>query len=390
MLTLEHFEIFSKYKDSGAHAFKKNIVSSMDKDRYADIHKSLKEAAEFGASLGRELSFWNSRFYRDGGVQGNRPKDLWSAIINADSDLLGKYPQVYVIASELGLEIGFSIAIHERDYYNEDIKIKNRAIVPILYRMLPNFDSAIIKTLQEGLNKNGSNWFFGEKSRQGLKGDFDNLTDLVRHIKSGKASEKGGGSVYKIISPSEVIKPNFRLQDEVKTMIELFSQIMYSLKPLEDDKAFLLTKHALSDAHAKVTAEDFSEETDRKTYKFGKIANRLGQRKFREKLLEVYGGTCAVTGCTEISVLQAAHITPYNGPKTNHVQNGLLLRADVHNLFDLGLISIDPESMRIHVSPRVEDLIYRSLDGNLVRLPNNKNHRPSHTNLNDQYKNYLK
>jgi hypothetical protein len=68
----------------------------------------------------------------------------------------------------------------------------------------------------------------------------------------------------------------------------------------------------------------------------------------------------------------------------------LLLRADVHNLFDLGLISIDPESMRIHVSPRVEDLIYRSLDGNLVRLPNNKNHRPSHTNLNDQYKNYLK
>ena len=62
--------------------------------------------------------------------------------------------------------------------------------------MLPNFDSAVIKTLQEGLNKNGSNWFFGEKSRQGLKGDFDNLTDLVRHIKSGKASEKGATIPY--------------------------------------------------------------------------------------------------------------------------------------------------------------------------------------------------
>ena len=93
-----------------------------------------------------------------------------------------------------------------------------------------------------------------------------------------------------------------------------------------------------------------------------------------------------MTGCTEINVLQAAHITPYNGPKTNHVQNGILLRADVHNLFDLGLISIDSESMRIHVSPRVEDSIYRSLDGNLVSLPNDENQRPSHINLNDQYK----
>ena len=155
----------------------------------------LKKQLNLVLPLSKGLRYWNSRFYRDGGVQGNRPKDLWSAIINEDSDLLGKYPQVYVIASELGLEIGFSIAIHERDYYNDDIKIKNRAIVPILYRMLPNYDSSIIKTLQEGLNKNGSNWFFGEKSRQGVKGDFDNLTDLVRHIKSRKASEKGGGSV---------------------------------------------------------------------------------------------------------------------------------------------------------------------------------------------------
>lgn len=77
------------------------------------------------------------------------------------------------------------------------------------------------------------------------------------------------------------------------------------------------------------------------------IAIRRGQAGFRNQLLEAYG-CCAMSGCTVASALEAAHIMPYQGPGTNHPSNGLLLRADLHTLFDLGLLSVDHETLRKH------------------------------------------
>ncbi len=50
--------------------------------------------------------------------------------------------------------------------------------------------------------------------------------------------------------------------------------------------------------------------------------------------MDAYGGRCAVTNCDIEDVLEAAHISPYNGPSTDQVYNGLLLRTDIHTLFD--------------------------------------------------------
>ncbi len=55
-----------------------------------------------------------------------------------------------------------------------------------------------------------------------------------------------------------------------------------------------------------------------------------------------YEHRCVVTGCTVIAVLEAAHIRPYRRPEDNDVKNGLLLRADIHTLFDLNLLGIEP------------------------------------------------
>lgn len=71
------------------------------------------------------------------------------------------------------------------------------------------------------------------------------------------------------------------------------------------------------------------------------IALRRGQTAFRGALMKAYEGRCAITGCEIREVLEAAHISPYLGEHTNHVSNGLLLRADVHTLFDCGLINVD-------------------------------------------------
>lgn len=385
MLTAQHFEVFEKYKTAGAHAFSNNIVSLDDKQRYSEIHTSLISAAKFGSSYDNGFEFWNSRFHMTGGVQGQRPKDLWSAIINKESEPFSRYPQIYFIASELGLEIGFSVAIHEADYYDEDIKIRNRLIVPILYRMFPSASSDIVKALSNSLEGDERKWYFGVKSRQGLKGDFETLGDLVNFIKSGEASDRGGGSIFKVISPSELAEQAFSLEDEAQKMMALFGPLMRSLTPSERDAAYLTAQNALNEEHASVDQFDPKDNLDGKTFKMRKLANRLGQRKFREALVVAYDGTCAISGSTEVSALQAAHISPYNGSKTNSVQNGLLLRADIHNLFDLGLISINPETFTIMVSDRITDATYRAYHKTKIKLPEKKSHRPSRLSLQSQF-----
>lgn len=99
------------------------------------------------------------------------------------------------------------------------------------------------------------------------------------------------------------------------------------------------------------------------------ITRRRGQRAFREGLLRAYEGRCAITGCDVKDVLEAAHIVPYLGPMTNRTDNGLLLRADIHTLFDCGLISIDAQTRSVVVADRLLATDYASLNGKALRAP---------------------
>ena len=74
--------------------------------------------------------------------------------------------------------------------------------------------------------------------------------------------------------------------------------------------------------------------------------------------------------------LEAAHIVPYRGPQTNHLSNGLLLRADMHDLFDLGLIAVS-ESMRLLLSRELEGTQYEQYDGLPLWLPPESELRPN-------------
>jgi putative restriction endonuclease len=116
------------------------------------------------------------------------------------------------------------------------------------------------------------------------------------------------------------------------------------------------------------------------------VAMRQGQARFREKLLDAYDARCAVTGTSIPQTLQAAHIIPYSGPATNSVQNGLLLRADIHNLFDLGLIQIDPETFLIRLATEILGTSFGKLQGRQLRLPKQTSHRPSNAALSARMK----
>lgn len=79
---------------------------------------------------------------------------------------------------------------------------------------------------------------------------------------------------------------------------------------------------------------------------------RLGQGAFRVLVTDAYQRHCAITGEKTLPVLEAAHIKPYSKQGPHRVSNGLLLRSDLHKLFDLGYVTVTPR-MIVEVSPRL-------------------------------------
>ena len=99
------------------------------------------------------------------------------------------------------------------------------------------------------------------------------------------------------------------------------------------------------------------------------IVARQGAGAFRKAALEAFGGRCAVTGCDVPDVLEAAHIVPYLGKTTNVIGNTLLLRADIHTLFDRGLLSVCPETLQVMLPTSMLETAYGHLQGSKINLP---------------------
>lgn len=121
---------------------------------------------------------------------------------------------------------------------------------------------------------------------------------------------------------------------------------------------------------------DLNNEEDARERIQRTIVQRRGQKRFRSSLISAYEGKCAITGCSIIDILEAAHIAPYLGEHTNETSNGLLLRADLHTLFDCGLLAIDPETEEVLLAPRISDSEYKDWSKHPIRMPKNKKNRP--------------
>lgn len=107
------------------------------------------------------------------------------------------------------------------------------------------------------------------------------------------------------------------------------------------------------------------------------VHRRQGAPRFRRALVTAYEGRCAMTQYDAPAALEAAHILPYRGPQTNHPTNGLLLRADMHDLFDLGLIAVDPDSMRLLLARELDGTKYERYAGQLLAVPQQVELRPN-------------
>ncbi|GID94543.1 HNH endonuclease [Amorphoplanes digitatis] len=135
----------------------------------------------------------------------------------------------------------------------------------------------------------------------------------------------------------------------------------------------------ISDAERSIAEHDAppDDDYDARRRTFREIVERRGQPGFRRNLLTAYAGSCAVTGCAAVDVLEAAHLRPYRGPASNTVTNGLLLRADIHTLLDLRLLAINPKTRTVAASKSLKHTEYAELDGRSIREPVQSAYRPA-------------
>ncbi|RMD83027.1 MAG: HNH endonuclease [Candidatus Dadabacteria bacterium] len=115
------------------------------------------------------------------------------------------------------------------------------------------------------------------------------------------------------------------------------------------------------------------------------VRPRLGQGTFRVAVTDAYGRACTVTGEHSLPALDAAHIKPYSAGGEHAVHNGLLLRSDIHRLFDKGYVTVSGD-FRFEVSRRLKDDFengrsYYPLQGRRICLPGNEAEYPDRVAL---------
>ena len=113
---------------------------------------------------------------------------------------------------------------------------------------------------------------------------------------------------------------------------------------------------------------------------------RLGQGTFRVLVTEAYERRCAITGERTLPVLDTAHIMPFSVCQRHELSNGILMRSDLHRLFDGGYLTIDPADRKVVVSKRIRQEFengkeYDRLEGQQIREPNNNAFRPLTENI---------
>ena len=141
---------------------------------------------------------------------------------------------------------------------------------------------------------------------------------------------------------------------------------------------------AVSDRLSRQTIQGIGEEAAR----YGEpylIKPRLGQGAFRVLVTDIYGRRCAVTQERTLPALEAAHIRPYGDGGEHEASNGLLLRRDIHSLFDAGYVTVTPD-LHFEVSRRIREEFengrhYYALHGQMIDAPAEADQRPDRSAL---------
>lgn len=199
---------------------------------------------------------------------------------------------------------------------------------------------------------------------------------------AGKSSCKGMGIVTSDYLPPKHKKNPFRNQNE---------NAQVRLVDWQLDASVDLPEHFFNIPTVQLLKPDESflpNDQDERVAALQSVKLRRGQAAFRSELLVHFQRRCVVSDCQVEEILEAAHIHPYRGTKDHHVENGLLLRADLHTLFDLSLLAIDPQTHQLLLAPHVaQDPYYETLANKKIQFP--KKQPPNRQALEARFKVFL-
>lgn len=118
-------------------------------------------------------------------------------------------------------------------------------------------------------------------------------------------------------------------------------------------------------------AIDLSKLKNEQERQWAALCVRRGQSAFRSMLIGQFNGRCPITGCDAEAALEAAHIVSYaeSGASGSISGNGILLRSDIHALFDRGLLSIDADTLIVQITMALRSTVYARLEGYPLDLP---------------------
>jgi len=189
---------------------------------------------------------------------------------------------------------------------------------------------------------------------------FKKLNSLLNH---NLITRNNSGEIY-----SKLITSTNNYSNDFKIISDIYKDIYSnkeSLEKVENDE---------------LPSNNFNIENvrdERRVIKTKTSRSRIGQQNFRINVLSAYKYKCCVTGYDLIDTIEANHIHPYVGPDTNHIQNGIPLRADIHKLWTKGLLGIN-DNYKVILSEKAKNSeSYKKYNGKQITLPTNPKYHPN-------------
>lgn len=230
-----------------------------------------------------------------------------------------------------------------------------------------------------------------ERTAYTVRGDAERRSRVLQQARRARAFDTALEISYRKGKPVRVIMNagDLRSREEIAeksskvALRALDSEAWFAHRYQHETGDCLLVRSELPDGESVFESAPSEEEDlgpdDAK--RLAEVKVRRGQAEFRVKLLAAYSRRCAVTGSRVVELLESAHIVPHAEETNYRTSNGLLLRADIHTLYDLHLLSID-DKCSIHMSEVLKGTEYWAHIGKtLAVLPDNFRDQPSPTSL---------
>ena len=188
---------------------------------------------------------------------------------------------------------------------------------------------------------------------------FKKLNSLLSH--SLITRNKSGEIYSKLITLTNNYKNDFKILSKIYNDIYSNKEV---LEKVENDETYSKTFNIKN-------IRDERSKTRSTTTR-----SRKGQQNFRINVLSADKNQCCVTGFDLIDALEANHIFPYRGPDTNHIQNGIPLRVDIHKLWTKGLLGINNKYQIVLNDTARNSESYKKYHGMHIKLPTNPKYHP--------------